>query len=194
PTENGPANVPKRKPANLKPPIRAVEASEARFEVIRFTRCDPLGEDLEHAREIIRVHRIAGSPVLQLLQRPTAVFDEGVVDEVDVTGRCQTRDKARNTGQDQLGATLVDALGGLYPLTLRRKFLPQRVIGCGQLARPFRDELDELLVDSRLFAHGALLTAYRWHPSGHLSTHSMRHAADHRPRHCGSGSGPITSD
>src|SRR5204862_3588526 len=65
----------------------------------------------------------------------------------------------------QLGATLVDALGGLYPLTLRRKFLPQRVIGCGQLARPFRDELVALLVDSRLFAHGALLTAYRRHPS-----------------------------
>src|SRR5205814_183290 len=53
PTENGPADVPKRKPANLKPTIRAVEASEARFEVIGFTRCDPLGEDLEHAREII---------------------------------------------------------------------------------------------------------------------------------------------
>src|ERR1700687_3988966 len=93
PMENGPACVPKGKPANLKPTIRAVEASEARFEVIGLTRCDPVGEDLDDAWEIIRVHRIAGPPVLQFLECPTAVFDEWVVDEVDVTRRCQTRDE-----------------------------------------------------------------------------------------------------
>ena len=46
PTENGPAGVPKGKPTNLKPTIRAVEASEARLEVIWLTRCERLGEDL----------------------------------------------------------------------------------------------------------------------------------------------------
>ena len=76
PTENGPAGVPTGKPANLKPTIRAVEASEARLEVIWLARCDRLGEDLDDAREVIRMNRIAGPPLLQFLECPTAVFDE----------------------------------------------------------------------------------------------------------------------
>jgi hypothetical protein len=64
PPENGPAGVPTGKPANLKPTIRTVEASEARLEVIGLTRCDPLAEELDDAREVIGVNRIAGPPVL----------------------------------------------------------------------------------------------------------------------------------
>jgi hypothetical protein len=64
PPENGSAGVPTGKPANLKPTIRAVEASEASFEVIWLTRCDPLAEKLDDAREVIWVNRIAGPPVL----------------------------------------------------------------------------------------------------------------------------------
>src|ERR1700681_3612812 len=64
PTENGPAGVPKGKPANLKPTICAVEASEARLKVIGLTGCDPLAEELDDAREVIWMNRIAGPPVL----------------------------------------------------------------------------------------------------------------------------------
>src|ERR1700730_12561916 len=64
PTENGPAGVPTGKPANLTPTIRAVERSEARLQVIWRTRCDPLAVELDDAREVIWVNRIAGPPVL----------------------------------------------------------------------------------------------------------------------------------
>src|SRR6202043_600653 len=60
PPENGPADVPTGKPANLKPTIRAVEASKARLEVMGLTRCDPLAEELDGSREVIWVNRIAG--------------------------------------------------------------------------------------------------------------------------------------
>src|SRR6266568_5167068 len=103
PTENGPAGVPKGKPTNLKPTIRAVEASEARLEVIWLTRCDRVGEELDDAREVIWVNRIAGPPLLQFLECPTAVFEECVVDEVDAARRCENSDEARNAGQDQSG-------------------------------------------------------------------------------------------
>src|ERR1700674_3622344 len=76
PTENGPAGVPKGKPTNLKPTIRAVEASEARLEFIWLTRCEFCSEDLHHAREVIWMKRIAGLPLLQFLQCPAEVFDE----------------------------------------------------------------------------------------------------------------------
>ena len=55
PAENGPAGIPKGKPTHLKPTIRAVEASEARLEVIWLTRCELRSEDLRHAREILRI-------------------------------------------------------------------------------------------------------------------------------------------
>src|SRR3984893_6640219 len=160
PPENGPAGVPTGKPANLKPTIRAVEASEARLEVIGLTRCDPLGEELDDVREVIRVNRIAGPPVLQFLECPTAVFDERVVDEVDGTSRSQTRDEARNAGQAQSCIAVAGASCCFCPLTFHDKFLLQRLIGFGQFSHPLRDALVELLADSRLFAHGALLTAY----------------------------------
>src|SRR5258706_15123941 len=101
PTENGPAGVPKGKRTNLKPTICAVEASKALLEVIWLTRCERLGEHLNHAREVIRMNRIVGPPLLQFLECLPAVFDELVVDGVDGTRRCQDWDQARNATQDQ---------------------------------------------------------------------------------------------
>src|SRR2546430_9781961 len=62
PAENGAPGVPKGKPTNLKPTIRAVEASEAHLYVIWLTRGDSFGKDLGDAREVIRMNRIAGFP------------------------------------------------------------------------------------------------------------------------------------
>src|SRR5258705_1262046 len=89
PTENGPACVPKGKRTNLKPTICAVEASKALLEVIWLTRCERLGQHLDHASEVIRMNRIVGPPLLQFLDWLAAVFDELVVDGVDGTRRCQ---------------------------------------------------------------------------------------------------------
>ena len=111
------------------------------------------------------MNRIAGPPLLQFLECPTAVFDEWVVDEVDVTRRCQNSDQARNAGQDQSCIVVACAPCCFCPLTFHGKFLLQRFIGFGQFSRPFRDALVELLSDSLLFAHGALLNAYRRQPA-----------------------------
>src|ERR1700688_2652679 len=59
-------------------------------------------------------------------------------------------------------------------LTFRNKFLLQRFIGFGQFSRPFRDDLVELLADSLLFAHGALLTPVRLEHASGCRLSSMR--------------------
>src|SRR6267142_2567220 len=101
PTENRPARVPTGNPTILKPTIRAVEASDARLDVIWLTRCDCLSKELGDAREVIRMNRIAGPPLLQLLECPAGVFDEFVVDGVDATCRCQDGDHTRHAAHDR---------------------------------------------------------------------------------------------
>src|SRR6266513_2145604 len=96
PAENGPARVPTGKPTNLKPTIHPVEASEARLVVMGLTRCHRSRKDLDDAREVIRVKRIADSPLLQFLECPAAVFDELIAEGVDATRRCQDGDQAGN--------------------------------------------------------------------------------------------------
>src|SRR5216684_4337076 len=165
PTENGPAGVPKGKPTSLKPTIRAVETSEAQLEVIWLTQCDRLGGLLDRAREVLWVNLIAGRPWLQFLERPAGVFEDWVVDEVEVKCRCRNSDQARNAAQDQACIEVACASCCFCPLTFRNKFLLQRFIGFGQFSRPFRDALVELLRDSLLFAHGAVLNAHRRQPA-----------------------------
>jgi hypothetical protein len=157
---------------------------------------------LARAGEVWRIsgqHPQTRAGVVELLKCLTAVFDEWVVDEVDVTRRCQSNDETRNAAQDRACIEVTCASCGFCPLVLHGKFLLQRVIGFRQLSRPFRDDVVELFADSLLFAHGALLTAYRRqpaflskvpnsrrpelvvHPSWHLDAYRMRQAADHRP-------------
>src|SRR5438874_9406118 len=100
PAENGPACVPTGKPTNVKPTIRAVEASEARLVVMWLTRCDRSREDLDDAREVIRMKRIADPPLLQFLERPAAVFDELIAEGVDASRRCQDCDQARDVAYE----------------------------------------------------------------------------------------------
>ncbi len=172
PTENGPARVPTGNPTILKPTIRAVEASDARLDVIGLTRCDRLGKDLDEAREVIRMNRIAGLPLLQFLQCPAAVFDDFVVDGVDATRRRQDGDHTGHAGRDHARIEVVCAPCGLCPLTFHDKFLLQRFIGFGEFSRPFSDEWIALLADSRLFGHGVTPVRLQ-HASGCRSS-SMR--------------------
>src|ERR1700730_13568216 len=157
PTENVPAGTANGKPTHLKPTIRAGEPSEARLEVIWLTRCELCSEDLHHAREVLWVNRIVGFPLVELLECLTAVFGEWFVYEIDLTHRCQSSDEPRNAAQDQACIEVACAPCCFRPLTFHDKFLLQRFIGFGQFSRPFRAEWVELLSDSLLFAHGALL-------------------------------------
>jgi hypothetical protein len=56
------------------------------------------------------------------------------------------------------------APGCFCSLTFHFKFLLQRFIGFGQFSCPVLDELVELLSDSLLFAHSALLDTSRRQP------------------------------
>src|ERR1700752_4358690 len=153
PTENGAAGVPNGKPTNLKTTIRAVEASEARLEFIGLTRCELCSEDLRQAREVIWVKRIAGRPLLQVLECPTAVLEESVVAEVERTRRCHNGDHAGNGGQGQSCIVVAGASCCFGSLTFHDKLLLQPFIGFGQFSRPFRDASGQFLSGSVLFFH-----------------------------------------
>src|SRR2546430_2670711 len=92
PAEKGPARISTGKPTNLKPTIRPVEASEARLVVMGLTRCDRSREDLDDAREVIRMNRTADPPLLQFLECAAAVFDELTTGGGDAPRRCQDCD------------------------------------------------------------------------------------------------------
>src|SRR5882757_1279371 len=164
PTDNGPPGISNGKPTHLKPTILAVEASEARLEVIWLTRCELCSEDLHHAREILRVNGIVGCPLVELLECLTAVFGEWFVDEVDFTHRCQSSDEPRNAAKDQACIEVACASCCFCPLTLRHEFFLQRVVGFGQFFRAFGDPPVELLSDPLVFAHGPILNASRRQP------------------------------
>ena len=52
-------------------------------------------------RKVFRVHGAVRAPSLQLLQRLSGVFEDVVIDELDLTARRQERDKARDAVDDQ---------------------------------------------------------------------------------------------
>src|SRR5438874_7475048 len=100
PAENCSARATTGKTTNLKPTVHAVEASEARLVVMWLTRCDRSHEDLDDAREVVRMKRIADPPLLQFLERPAAVFDELIAEGVDASRRCQDCDQARDVAYE----------------------------------------------------------------------------------------------
>ena len=60
-----------------------------------------MGDDLDRQRKILRMNRIAGSPLLQLFERAAAVLEDLVVDGFNLTGRCQGCDQAWNAIRDE---------------------------------------------------------------------------------------------
>src|SRR5262245_41931940 len=47
------------------------------------------------------MNQVAGRPLFQLFQRPATVLEDLVIDDFDLTGRCEGCDKARNAVHDQ---------------------------------------------------------------------------------------------
>ena len=101
PAQDTPVGVAKRDAAHLKPSIDTVESPKASLKIVRRTRRDPVPEDLTDALMIVAMDRVIRPPLLQLLQRPAAIGDELIVDELDLTVRRHARDQTGNALHDQ---------------------------------------------------------------------------------------------
>ena len=88
------------------------------------------------------MNRAVGAPLLHRLQRLPAVFDEFVVDDVDLAGRRQDGDQTWNGVHEQARIVLAFA---------------QCFIGYGELARALRDAFIQFLGGSPLFGEVCVL-------------------------------------
>ena len=91
-------------------------------------------EDLDDVRKVLRVNGVARSPLFQLLQRPSGVFEDLVIDEFELAARGQECDQAWNAVDDQARLALAFA---------------QCFIGYGELARALRDAFLEFVGDAK---------------------------------------------
>ena len=101
PADDLPAHVAQRKPANLKPSVDAVKTPDARVEIVWLARRNPSGKEVDDMRQIVDMNGPVRAPLFHVVQSLTAVLDQLLVDEFNLTGRCQAGDHAGNGLHDQ---------------------------------------------------------------------------------------------
>src|SRR5882672_2260998 len=156
PVEDAPVCVAKGTPAYLKPSIDPIETSQTYLEFVWFAGSHRWYDHQDRAREILGVDHVARAPLLEFLQRPTAVLDDLGVDRLDLTGRRENRHQTWNAIDDQPRTMLAFAEGFFCPPALGN-LLGQLLIGRGKLARSLRDAFVELFGDSLLFVQEVCL-------------------------------------
>src|SRR6266436_3647881 len=124
PADDTAGRIAQGEPADLKPSIYAVEASNPFLDLGGSARRHDLAYELNDARKILWMNGVAGPPLFQLFQRPAAVFEDLVIDAFDLTGRGQGCDQAGNTVHDQARLALAFEEGRFRALSFRNLLLP----------------------------------------------------------------------
>src|SRR4029077_14808138 len=106
---DAPARVPQRIPARLKPAVDAVETPTTYFPLERLARRDRLGEVLHQLRQIFRMYRTVGPPVLELLEGQAKELQALAVDEFDLAIVRKGYDQPWNAVYDQTRLALAFA-------------------------------------------------------------------------------------
>src|SRR5271155_5867738 len=135
----------------MKPTEHAICTAESVLMVVRMPGLDGALPRGYHSREVIWMNDIVGGPSSQLLNRLPEVFQELMVDELDLTCRCLDSDEPGNGVENQPKALFAAAQRLLSPLEfgsllrfLERSLHGRRnspkpglkdIIGCSQLER-----------------------------------------------------------
>ena len=83
--------------------VDAVGPPQSLNNLVWTARDDRLCEDLDDVRKVFRVNGVVRSPLFQLLQRRSGVFEDLAIGEFDLAGCGQEGDQARNA-VDELSA------------------------------------------------------------------------------------------
>src|SRR6266566_6190067 len=118
PADDTAVRIAQGQPADLKAAIDTVETANTLLDLIGIARRHGSRDDLNDASKILRMHRVAGPPLLQFLHRPAAVLENLLVDGFDLTGGGQGCDQAGNSVHDQAPLALAVAQGRLDELVL----------------------------------------------------------------------------
>src|SRR4029077_3507471 len=88
-------------PADVKPTVQSVESAQTILDIVRLPDRDRAGPQSREAIEVVRMHRVAGLPLLQLVECLSEVLEHLLVDEVDVASRRQGRHQTCDAVNDQ---------------------------------------------------------------------------------------------